>query len=1071
MSGHHRIIVGLLVSWGIFVSGCQRGTESAVAPNGEGIFSDRWVNRSRAMIIVKLKTPALLESAVETKGGWVVDEDLRRKVEAEQEEVLEKFRALTTDIQVVYRYKWTLNGFALNVPANLLPRLRDVGGVESASKDTPMRLNPVMQAGEQSILDDVISKNPVKFIGADRVHQMTTTTATGEQVKLDGTGIRVGVIDTGIDFTHAMFGGEGTEASYKAVDPNQKPAAIYPSKKVIGGVDLVGGLFDSSSLDGDRLIPQVDENPIDESGHGTHVAGTIAGLGDGKKSFSGVAPGASLYAIKVFGKGSTSLGVLLAAFEYSADPNGDNDVSDRLDILNLSLGSPYGLNTRYEGIAIRNLTRIGTIVVNSAGNEGDHSNIVGGMSALEDAFSVAASIDDSNHNVHFPTVAFNGPGLNRLVAERIEGNISKPVSKLGAVSGTLVFAGLLADDPSEELVARLKGKVALIERGQVTFLSKLERAFKAGAIGALIYNNVEGDPVPPGGAGQEEPIGIPCVALTKETGEKLRAAMEKGDVTVDFAAPETINRPERVDTITGFSSRGPRSYDALLKPNIAAPGESIVSAAVGKGAEVVKMSGTSMAAPMVSGAMALMRQAFPFLTVKEIHNLVMGRSVPLEVPISRQGAGRVQLDRAITSPLVADRGSISLGIVQLQNSKSLREEVSFKWITHVDKARTPFTIRFNSRHAGLKMNASPVTTAADGTMSVALDFDLNAGKMSEAIEEMSGWVELVAGEEVIYRIPVLAVARKFSQVALDAVTVQADSLVGAEGALTTVQLSNRGSNAGEALLFNLLDVDGPKNNRGDNAALDACDLQAAGYRIIEKEYEEKKVLVLQVAAKIYEPESTFHRCELSVLIGDGQGDNLEAVQELALVHFDRIKGLANPQNERLFASVLMDAKRMRELRAKFEMEAKTTTKPEGPTVDYSPAVVGLMDAPTRRYTTVQYVEAPLHLLHRDITGGFSLRIATLQEETDTAEQDDFLAGTSKKWIRISADPRAQTLVGVPESVAVGAGLTELLTVRKGLGTQPVMALFPQNAVMPSKAMPDHQMMLVEPKPRDIDLGF
>lgn len=110
MSGHHRIIVGLLVSWGIFVSGCQRGTESAVAPNGEGIFSDRWVNRSRAMIIVKLKTPALLESAVETKGGWVVDEDLRRKVEAEQEEVLEKFRALTTDIQVVYRYKWTLNG-------------------------------------------------------------------------------------------------------------------------------------------------------------------------------------------------------------------------------------------------------------------------------------------------------------------------------------------------------------------------------------------------------------------------------------------------------------------------------------------------------------------------------------------------------------------------------------------------------------------------------------------------------------------------------------------------------------------------------------------------------------------------------------------------------------------------------------------------------------------------------------------------------------------------------------------------------------------------------------------------
>ena len=127
-------------------------------------------------------------------------------------------------------------------------------------------------------------------------------------------------------------------------------------------------------------VPQPDPDPIDygpDGGHGTHVAGTAAGIGVAGSVGAGVAPGASLYALKVFGDDGGSTNLTSLAIEWAMDPNGDGDMSDHLDVINMSLGAPFGNPNDPSAISSQNAAELGIVVVASAGNEGTTPYVTG----------------------------------------------------------------------------------------------------------------------------------------------------------------------------------------------------------------------------------------------------------------------------------------------------------------------------------------------------------------------------------------------------------------------------------------------------------------------------------------------------------------------------------------------------------------------------------------------------------------------------------------------------------------------------------------------------------------------
>ncbi|MBX3016598.1 MAG: S8 family serine peptidase [Bdellovibrionaceae bacterium] len=1053
------VVTGLVIG----LAACQRPQMGLTETGGLHIFSDRPSEIERYVVVVRLKTPPLAATADVSKGQLVIDAEQAEILKAEQEDFIKEATAISSEIKVVFTYSMVLNAVAIDLPWKYRDQIKGLSQVLTMdSAGTILRPSvPYQSAPTDQAVSPLKERNSVKFIGAEKLHSREIKDASGKDVKLDGTGMKIGVIDSGIDYTHAMFGGPGTVEAYQAIDP-KTPSALFPNSRVKGGYDFAGSNFDPRSPNLALHIPEPDANPLDEGSHGSHVAGTIGGIGDGVTSYNGVAPGAELYALKVFAKGPTSDTLVLAAMDFAMDPDRDGNPSDRLDVLNLSLGHAFGSNGGLYAEAIRNLARAGIVTVASAGNEGDFAYITGAPGAVTEALSVAASIDDAFHNTQFPTVAIASPSLGRLVVSRVEGPISKEIGSIVVpMDGKLVDVGLADKPMTEEQAAALKGNVALIARGGVAFKQKLDNVVAAGAVGALVTNNNDEPAFVMGGDGS---VDIPAVMIDKATGDKVRAAMATEEVRIEFTAKDVIEKPELIDSIVGFSSAGPRSVDSIIKPEITSPGAAIVSAAAGKGKEVAKMSGTSMAGPHIAGAIALLKQAHPDLSAYELKNLLMGRTVRLKtadgagrVTVARQGAGRVQVDRAVESPIVADRPSFSLGRQQVQGRKGLLESINFKSISQED---ADYTVVLESRHKGLTLKTpASFTLAAGETAAVNLNFQIDASKMENDAEIMDGWVIVKNGDEEVYHVPVLAVVRQISNIQLDSIKIQSTSIEDAAGAATEVKLNNVGSNKGDVMLFNLIDVDARKPNpTGDDLAHNVCDMQAVGYRIVNKDIEGVSTSMLQIAVKMYQPMTTFNYCEVSVLL-DADGDGKED-QELAMITLKNVEGLSTPQNENTFASVLFDAKEMRRIRKAAEDEAKTSQKPQP--LDYKAAVIDMLPHMPRNHSTVNWVEARIDKLMRSKTGDLSVKLASLQLDSSSDESDDFLGEGGKTWLKISLMPSSQSYMNLPEIFTIDAKGSKTLQIKKGEGRQPLMILAPQNPTLQSDVLKDGQMQLGEP---------
>lgn len=1038
------------------LSACSKGQKSVLEQLGgeePGIFSNRQITQKEFIAVVKLNSAPLLSTAKKVNGQNQIDPVLAQKIEAEQQATIADLKKLSSDIRILFRYRMVLNGMAIIAPLSLQKEIKSRLHVAYVEREGIFGRPSIQEvASGRALANAITERNSVKFIGADKVHQLSVVGADGSSHFVDGKGMKVGIIDTGIDYTHSMFGGVGTEEAYKAVNPDVANAA-YPNAKVPGGIDLVGTAYDSGSGNYDKHLPLPDVNPIDEAGHGTHVAGTVAGIGDDTETYSGVAPEATVYAIKVFGAdGSTGDAVVIAGLEYAADPNRDGKLDDQLDVVNMSLGSSYGNPHILYTEASGHLSRGGTVVVASAGNSGNHDYIVGAPSVADDAISVAASIDDGFHNWQFGAVRFDtasGPQLS----EAVEGPISKPIADAGDVSGKLVFIGLANADLTPEVAAALKGHVALIDRGQVTFAEKVRRASEAGAIGVVVANNQPGNPFAMGGDGHYE---IPAVMISQALGSKLKEEMAAADVVIHFQTPEKIEKPELIDTLTDFSSKGPRSSDGVLKPEISSPGANVISAAMGKGNKGVKMSGTSMAGPHVAGVMALLKQAHPDLTSAELKSILMGRAKSIgdenkqNYLLSRQGAGRVQTYESATAELVASQTAISLGEVDLSTTKTQVEGVH---VRNISKRTLTIKPTLDSK-AGLRLvnTVAPLTLApgASGSFLVALTVDASAVK--EKTEELDGLLKLNVDGKEAHRIPVLAVVRKVSSIAGSATATQGQ---------VALNLTNSGKHDGVALPFNLLSLDNKKvNEHNDPFLSEDCDLQAAGYRIVEKTVKDEqgqdvKIKVLQIGVKVFAPMTTWNACEVSVLI-DGDGDNV-ADQELAGIPLGNVKGLSTATNENQFASVLLDAPKTRALRNQFEQDAIAGKKVEE---NYADAALDAQDMTVFNRSTVVVVEADISKLAVRKDGQLSVKIATIFNEASSVEMDDFLAKGADEYSLLPLAEEAQAFVGLPQSVELKAGETSTASFSKGQGSNKLLLLLPDNEAVRSNGGLDQQLQLL-----------
>ncbi|MBX2994311.1 MAG: S8 family serine peptidase [Bdellovibrionaceae bacterium] len=1053
----------LLTALVLGLTACEsKKNDTVLNAAGEEIFSNRPVAFKNFFAVVKLKKAPLFETAEVKNGKAIVTPDQVKAIDEEQAAFLAEVAKISSEIKIVYKYRFVLNGFALTGPTSALEKLKSIVLVASVETDGGFK-RPLPMSTQTAVAQANTWKerNSAKFIGAENLHARSIKNARGEMVPLNGTGMSVAVLDTGIDYTHAMLGGSGSADEYKSIDPS-KPSSAFPNKKVVGGIDLVGTDYNAASIDFAKHIPQPDGNPLDEGGHGSHVAGSIAGVGDGVDTYSGVAPGADLYAVKVFGaNGSTSDSVVIAGLEYSADPNGDGSNDDQIDVVNMSLGSSFGNAKILYNEAIGNLSRGGTVVVASAGNEGNVDYITGAPAISDEAISVAASVDNTDHNWQVRAVKFILPTLGPQLAEAVEAAITKSINEAGPVKGALVYAGLGDKDFSDDLKAQLKGRVAFMDRGVVAFSEKIRRAQEAGAIGVVVANNAPGAAFTMGGDGKYD---IPAIMVTQEMGATLKAELAKGEVVIEFMTSEMILKPELIDTITDFSSKGPRSEDSMIKPEISSPGSNIISAEMGGGRKGVKMSGTSMAGPHVAGAMALLKQAHPNLSASDLKALLLNRAKTITdaqknvYPISRQGSGRVQIDESVDAKTVIQPSTLSLGEVAIETRKTMKRTIT---VRNISQDALDLTVSLVKRGEGLALRSVPALKLAAGEeKSVTLSMLLDAsGMKDELVREMDGWVILSEGQKEIARVPVLAVARKVSSIQASSLVVESGR-ADAAGSAASVTLTNSGKNAGDALLFNLLANDTRKSDpHHDRFASKGCDLQSVGYRIIEKVIDGQKTKVLQIAAKVYEPLTQWNMCELTVLI-DSNGDQ-EPEQELAAISLGNVPGLSTPQTERQFASVLFDAAKVRELRRKFEADSATST--EKVEENYSTAVLGAQPLKPIDHSTIMIVEADVSLLARRPTGELAIKVATQEFSGSSVESDDFLGNSALNWLPLSVNEAAQSYAALPEKVTVKAGETVVVDFEKGYAQQPLMVLLPNNLTVFSDVLEDSQQILLTPK--------
>ena len=602
---------------------------------------------------------------------------------------------------------------------------------------------------------------------------------TWQSVGDTGAGVKVGVIDTGIDYTHADFGGPGTVAAWNAA--HAYPASKFkPTAKVVGGYDFAGDAYNADPAAGAAYqpVPRPDTNPLDCNEHGTHVSGTLAGYGVNangttfKDSYSkltaatlsamkvgpGMAPMASLYGLKVFGcAGSTN--VVIPALDWALDPNGDGDFADHLDVVNLSLGSDYSPADDPENDVIDELSLNGVLPVIAAGNAGDLTDTGGEPGNAVTALTVASSVDAYQLR---DGLKVNAPAnLSGIVAGQF--SVAYDWANKAPVTGQVVALSAANDDGCDPLSAddkaKVTGKIAWLiwddndATRQCGSVGRSGNVAAAGAIGAIFTSGLNVF-----GAGITGSKVIPVIQLPKVGTDKLAPAVAAGtlNVTFDGKLKSTIKdvTPSITDTLSSFSSRGTHGAPGVVKPDVTAPGDTIASAGMGTGNDVLVISGTSMATPLTAGIAALVKKKHPTWTPEQIkaavmntatHDIYTGENATgSKYGPGRVGAGRVDALAAVSTKVLAynvdQAGAVSASFGVVEAPITSRAVTSTRTVRVQNTDTRPVTVQLAYEQViaqpGVSYSVSPagVTIKASGSANVVVKMTVKPSQLRRTLD-------------------------------------------------------------------------------------------------------------------------------------------------------------------------------------------------------------------------------------------------------------------------------------------------------------------------------------------------
>lgn len=665
---------------------------------------------------------------------------------AERENVISSIEAAVSSATINQEYDYVFSGFSVEVAQNELHELAAVAGVKAVYPNETYEVSSV----DEAELIDAESFSPAMmdsapFIGSDLAWDAGFT----------GEGVTVAVIDTGVDYTHPDLADNfGDYKGWDFVDNNDSP----------------------------QETPAGDPRG-DSTNHGTHVAGTVAANGDIK----GVAPDATLLAYRVLGPGgSGTTENVIAGIERA--------VEDGADVMNLSLGNTTNDPDFATSIALDWAMAEGVVAVTSNGNSGPNNWTVGSPGTSREAISVGAT--QLPYNLFSAQIATEGGA--KLESAAVMGHPGE--DKLKEFNGDFEFVHVGYGEASDFEGVDAEGKIALISRGEIPFVDKATNAKNAGAAGVIIYNNVEGvQPDVPG-------LAVPTLKTSLTDGQKLLAELEAGSNTVNI---NVEFEREVGETMANFSSRGPVMNNWMIKPDVSAPGVAIVSTIPTHNPEnpygYASLQGTSMSAPHVAGAAALVLQANPDWSVDFVKAALMNTAEKLYdadgviYPHNSQGAGSIRVLDAINAETLITPGSHSFGVFTKEKGKEVRSQSIT--INNLSDERKRYSFNFEGTEGIKVMNSNNTQVQPGRTQDINFRVQVDASKTEPGYHE--GVITISNGDETL-QVPTIVFVQEPDYPLLNTLSLalEGGNLVGtvnAPGGAEHFNLRIRDADTGELL--------------------------------------------------------------------------------------------------------------------------------------------------------------------------------------------------------------------------------------------------------------------------------